>query len=187
MENALIFFHSFNPSLGLLSFSLESIVPLPMFLFNLYALQSFQSVLGIRNTCPLEGGYLQFCSVSIHCRNNSLQGGYFYNSTPYQFIVGIFFWKEDTYRFFFNCSCPFSVPKWKTSCSQPGLLFQEIFNVKELFVFSFWYWKWAGTVEKSTLYNSALCQFFWQKKSFLKYGLYEDRNAPTTCPLTYVS
>ena len=35
---------------------------------------------------------------------------------------------------FFNCSSQFSVPKWKTSCSQPGLLFQEIFNVKKLFI-----------------------------------------------------
>ena len=30
---------------------------------------------------------------------------------------------------FFNWSALFSVPKWKTSCSQPGLLCQEIFNV----------------------------------------------------------
>ena len=35
---------------------------------------------------------------------------------------------------FFNCSSRFSVPKWKTSCSQPGLLFQEIFYLKKLLV-----------------------------------------------------
>ena len=35
---------------------------------------------------------------------------------------------------FFNCSSRFSVPKWKTSCSQPGLVFHEIFIVKKLLV-----------------------------------------------------
>ena len=35
---------------------------------------------------------------------------------------------------FFNWSARFSVPKWKTSCSQPGLVFHEIFNVKKLLV-----------------------------------------------------
>ena len=36
---------------------------------------------------------------------------------------------------FFNWSARFSVPKWKTSCSQPGLFFfYEIFNVKKLLV-----------------------------------------------------
>ena len=35
---------------------------------------------------------------------------------------------------FFNWSAWFSVPKWKTSCSQPGLVFHEIFNVKKLLV-----------------------------------------------------
>ena len=38
------------------------------------------------------------------------------------------------FQSYFNCSSRFSVPKWKTSCSQPGLLFQEIFNVKKLLV-----------------------------------------------------
>ena len=33
---------------------------------------------------------------------------------------------------FFNWSAWFSVPKWKTSCIQPGLVFHEIFNVKKL-------------------------------------------------------
>ena len=47
-----------------------------------------------------------------------------------------------------------SVPKWKRGCSQLGLLFQEIFNIKKLLVgwasfFSFWYWKWGGTVKKT--------------------------------------
>ena len=35
---------------------------------------------------------------------------------------------------FFNCSSPFSVPKWKTSRSQPGQPFQENSNVKKLLV-----------------------------------------------------
>ena len=35
---------------------------------------------------------------------------------------------------FFYCSSRFSVPKWNTNCSQPGLRFQEIFNVRKLFV-----------------------------------------------------
>ena len=35
---------------------------------------------------------------------------------------------------FFNCSSRFSEPKWNPSCSQPGLLFQEIFNVRKLLV-----------------------------------------------------
>ena len=34
---------------------------------------------------------------------------------------------------FFNCSSPFSVPKWETSCSQPRL-FLEIFNVEKLLI-----------------------------------------------------
>ena len=32
---------------------------------------------------------------------------------------------------FFNCSARFSVPKRKTNCSQPGLVFHEIFNVNK--------------------------------------------------------
>ena len=35
---------------------------------------------------------------------------------------------------FFNWSALFSVPKWKTSCSQPKVLFQEIINVNKLLV-----------------------------------------------------
>ena len=35
---------------------------------------------------------------------------------------------------FFNWSAQFSVPKWKTSCSRPGLVFHEIFNVKKFLV-----------------------------------------------------
>ena len=45
---------------------------------------------------------------------------------------------------FFNWSARFSVPKWKTSCSQPGLVFQEIFNVKKLLV------GWASFVHFGT-------------------------------------
>ena len=33
------------------------------------------------------------------------------------------------FRVFFNCSSPISGPKWKTGCSQPELLFREIFTV----------------------------------------------------------
>ena len=32
---------------------------------------------------------------------------------------------------FFNCSSRFLVPKWKTSCSQPGLLFSRNFQCKK--------------------------------------------------------
>ena len=35
---------------------------------------------------------------------------------------------------FFNWPSPFSVPKWKTSRSQPGQPFQENFNVKKLLI-----------------------------------------------------
>ena len=38
------------------------------------------------------------------------------------------------YRVFFKWSARFSVPKWKTSCSQPGLIFREIFNLIKLLV-----------------------------------------------------
>ena len=37
-------------------------------------------------------------------------------------------------RVFFNSSSQFSVPKWKTSCSKPKLLFLEIFHVKKYLV-----------------------------------------------------
>ena len=40
------------------------------------------------------------------------------------------FWNINT-GWFFNWSARFSVPKWKTGCSQPGLIFHEIFNVKK--------------------------------------------------------
>ena len=33
-----------------------------------------------------------------------------------------------------ECSAIFSVPKWKTSCSQSELLFQDIFNVKKFLI-----------------------------------------------------
>ena len=39
---------------------------------------------------------------------------------------------ENTYRgCFFNWSTRSSVPIWKTNCSQPGLVFHEIFNLKK--------------------------------------------------------
>ena len=60
-----------------------------------------------------------------------------------------------------ECFAIFSVPKWKTSCSQSELLFQEIFNVKKFLVgwacflsFHFWYWKWVGTNERFFFNNS---------------------------------
>ena len=34
--------------------------------------------------------------------------------------------------FFLNCFSRFSIPKWKTSCSQPEIHFQEIFNRKKI-------------------------------------------------------
>ena len=33
---------------------------------------------------------------------------------------------------FFNGSSRFSVPKWKASCSQPEIRFQEVFNLKKV-------------------------------------------------------
>ena len=61
-------------------------------------------------------------------------------------------------RFFFYCSSPFSAPKWKTTCSQSELLFQEISNVKELLVIWASFspllcWKWGEIVKESPLYN----------------------------------
>ena len=38
------------------------------------------------------------------------------------------------YQGLFSRSTRFSEPKWKTSCSQAEVLFQELFNVKKLLV-----------------------------------------------------
>ena len=62
------------------------------------------------------------CMVTMICWINSCR--------CWQRMVG-----PRSYRVvFFNWSARFSVPKWKTSCSQPGLVFHEIFNVKNFLV-----------------------------------------------------
>ena len=64
---------------------------------------------------------------------------------------------------FFNCSSQFSVPKWKkTSCTQPEILFQEIFNVKKLLVgwaiFFILVLKMGRKSNKNTLYFEDNCK-----------------------------
>ena len=76
----------------------------------------------------------------------------------------------------FNWSARFSVPKWKTGCSQPGLVFHEIFNVKNFLVgweslFHFGTENGDEQLKKHPVYsqNEWLRRYIWvlgQKSSF---------------------
>ena len=76
--------------------------------------------------------YLTFCQVYF----KGLFGCSFFCWASFVVLLICFF--QLIQGGFFNWSARFSVPKWKTSCSQPGLVFHEIFIVKKLLI------GWAG-------------------------------------------
>ena len=142
-------------------------MPLPMFLFNLYALQSFQSVLGIRNTCPLEGGYLQFCSIQLYFYNSALYHLGSINSLSEQFFARRIYLQFFGRRIYLQF-CSISI-HCRNNSLQGGYL--QLCSISTI---------WKEQFFERRISTILLHTFFCQKNSFLKYGLYEDRNTSTT-------